>query len=435
MLHQLVLSKNSERKLSLSQVLPYAMVIMGAIFYCYEYLLRVSPSVMSTDLMRHYHIDAFKFSHLNAFYYYIYAPMQIPVGLLMDKYGPRRLLSLAAFCCSFGTYLYVCTDNIMIAELGRFLVGFGSSFAYVGTLKLASMWLPANRFGLVSGVCMALGMCGAVMGDIILTSLVHRDGWQAASYHSVYIGFIIMAALMLIVRDQPKNTAMKTHQATTSFRELLKSLKELLHIKDIWYAGLIGCFIWIPHSMFAELFGIDYLKVTYNLSATQAAHINALIFIGWAVGGPIVTSFSDYLKSRKIPIRIGSFCAMLVFCYVLSSATVSQSVLAVLLFLFGFFSSVQVIVFPIAHDLSKKENAASALAFINMFVMTSGMLFTPLAGKILTTAAKVGGHYNIAEMIYKTSDYQTAFIVIPVVLFITFLVTFCIKETYCRNHQ
>jgi len=157
---------------------------LGAIFYCYEYILRIAPSVMSSDIMRTYDIHAGAFGHLSAFYYYAYALVQPLVGLLLDRYGPRYLLTLACLACAVGTYLFIATEIFWIACLGRFLIGLGSGFAFVGALKLASIWLPPNRFAFISGLVNASGMIGAILGDIFLTRLVSSIGWRATNLYA-----------------------------------------------------------------------------------------------------------------------------------------------------------------------------------------------------------------------------------------------------------
>ena len=127
-------------------IFPWIVCGLGALFYTYEYLLRISPSVMSSELMAAYGITAGAFGNLMAIYYYAYTPMQLPVGMLMDRYGPRRILTAACAACAVGSYLFASSGHLSVAGVGRFLVGFGSAFAFVGVLKLATIWLPKERF-------------------------------------------------------------------------------------------------------------------------------------------------------------------------------------------------------------------------------------------------------------------------------------------------
>ncbi len=111
---------------------------IGALFYCYEFILRIVPGVLQSELSAAFgNVSASTFGQIAALYYFAYSPMQLPVGMLMDRFGPRRLLTLACLCCTLGSYLFSYSTFLWIAGMGRFLVGFGSAFAFVGVLSLA----------------------------------------------------------------------------------------------------------------------------------------------------------------------------------------------------------------------------------------------------------------------------------------------------------
>ena len=211
-------------------------VTLAAVFYCYEYLLRVAPSVMNAELMQHYQINDFQLGSLTAYYYYIYAPMQLPVGLLVDRYGPKRLMIGACLSCAVGAYLFVCSDILLIAKLGRFLVGLGSAFAFVGVLKLATMYLPKNHFAVVSGTTMALGQLGAMMGDVLLTVMISYDGWQQASIHAAMFGLLLTFALAVTFRFSNKFVSEEHGIAADapSTSEVIKSFCELTRNRELW---------------------------------------------------------------------------------------------------------------------------------------------------------------------------------------------------------
>ena len=142
----------------LNSAYPWLIVCCGMLFYCYNYFLRVSPSVMQNELTDSFHITATQFGTLAAFYYYAYTPMQIPAGMIYDKFGVRLVLSFACLVAVLGLSIFISADNYLMAGAGRCLIGLGTAFAYIGTLKLASIWLPANRFATVAGLTTAIGM-------------------------------------------------------------------------------------------------------------------------------------------------------------------------------------------------------------------------------------------------------------------------------------
>ena len=128
----------------------WAMWAIAASFFLLAYFARVAPSVMATSLMRTFHVSAFRLGTLSACFYYAYIGMQLPVGTLFDLLKTKTLLTIAVFLCGISCILFGFTNAIVIAETYRFIMGFGSAFAFVGALKIASIWLPANRFGVIA---------------------------------------------------------------------------------------------------------------------------------------------------------------------------------------------------------------------------------------------------------------------------------------------
>lgn len=419
---------------SKSAVLPWVICGLGALFYCYEYLLRIAPSVMVVDLMRAYQIDATVFGNLAAFYYYAYTPMQLPVGILMDRYGPRRLLTLACFACAVGSYLFGQAFHIGLAEIGRFLVGFGSAFAFVGVLKLATIWLPPHRFALISGLTTSLGMIGGMFGDIYLTSLVNQIGWRSTVLFSAAAGVVLAIAIFWVIRDRPETQeVLEPTKSPIDFKEVLQGAWKIIWKPQILLCGLVGFFLYLSLSAFAELWGIPYLEVAHGLTKSQAAVSISMVFLGWMFGGPIAGWISDTMGRRLLPIMIGALGGAVSIALLLYLPSPSLITVDTLLFLFGLFASTEVIVFAIARESCAHHLSASALAIVNMLVMLGGVFFQPLTGYLVDltwTGTVVDGVRS-----YTADGYRMALLTLPVAFSLTFILTLFMRETYCRVNE
>lgn len=402
---------------------------IGAMFYFYEYLLRVSPSVMTKDLMFTYHINATGLGNLSACYYYIYAPLQLPVGVLMDRYGPRLLLTGACLMCAFGTYLFASTHFLGVAELGRFLVGFGSAFAFVGVLKLATIWLPPKRFAIVSGLTMALGMIGGLTGENLLTSLVAKVGWRYASFYSAAFGVALTALMVLFLKDGFKcGTAAKNDKQLPDMKSAFTGLFSIIKNKQMWVNGLIGGLLYLPTSAFAEMWGPSFLMRAYEYTEKQAAATVSMVFLGWAIGGFMVGWISNRIKQRRLPLTIGSMVSAVLLALVFYLPGFSPMTLGFIFLVFGIFSSAQVLVFTIGHEISCSKSAGTAIALTNMFVMMGGALFQPVIGMLLDLFW-TGGFENGVH-VYSTSNYQMALSVLPLGLLLSVVMTYFLRESY-----
>lgn len=404
---------------------------LGALFYCYEYFLRISPSVMATDLRLAFHLDAASFGNLAAFYYYAYTPMQIPVGVMMDHYGPRRLLIFACVACAVGTYLFAQHNHLFIAQLGRFLVGFGSAFAFVGVLKLATIWLPPNRFAMISGITTSLGMLGAMGGDIALAALIKIEGWYNTLLIST-IGGVVLAIIIALIMPSTTDKLNKSNESTASdLKNLFKELLILLRNPYFWLNGLIGCLLYLSLSAFGELWAPSYLEAVYHYSQTDAAHAVSMIFLGWALGGPFAGWISDKLRRRLLPLMICSILAAIVIGLVIYVPGIPKALLFSLMFLFGLFSSAQIIVFAIGREVSPPQIAGTAIAFTNMLVMIGGVIFQPIIGILLEK--HWDGQIVNQVHIYSMADYQFALAAIPLGALLSFIILLFMKETGTKS--
>lgn len=403
---------------------------LGALFYSYEYFLRISPSVMSAQIMQHYNINAAIFGSTSAIYYYAYVPMQLPVGMLMDRYGPRRLLTLACFICVLGSYLFVATPSITISALGRFLVGFGSSFAFVGVLKLATIWLPRKRFAMFAGLSAALGTVGAMTGDIIMTHLVASIGWLKTVYFSAAFGVFVTIFLWLFVRDvnPTKPADHSTVVGNSTFKQSLQELAIILSNPQIWIIGLIGCFIYLPTTAFGELWGIPYLEHARHLSPLGSAFGIFLLFLGFTIGAPIMGWLSDRFKTRKKLLLVASIFSTILASILIFVDDLSIQQIDSVLFVLGFMYSAQALVFAVGREISPPAASGTAIAVTNMIVMLGGIVFQPVIGILLDWVWDGTIISNLP--VYSSTDYRFALALLPAGIFISAILTFFLKESY-----
>ncbi len=422
-------------------VLPWLVCAIGAAFYSYEYLLRILPGLMANELLQFYGIGAAALGNLVAYYYYAYIPMQFPVGVLMDRFNPKYLLALACAICAAGSLLSAgISEHIYLAKLGRLCMGFGSAFAFVGVLKLAAIWLPAERFALVVGLATALGMVGAMVGDVSLTLVIAQYGWQ-----HVFMLFVILgASLAVIILLTPKQGAVvapapvaltSTDKLSSSLSplapqlkwcELLRGFLQILRNPQILLVGIIGCFLFMSLSVFADFWGISYLQRAYHFSATQAASAVAMIFLGWAVGAPIAGWVSDRLQKRVILLVVGSLVAAAAITTVLYYPGLPAIAVYPLLFIYGAFCATEIVVFAIGREKSPDNLSGTAIAVVNMLVMLCGALFIPLAGLLLEYfwSGTMGGGIPY----YSVDDYRWALSFLPLGLLAAAGLAFLVKE-------
>lgn len=401
------------------------MCILGMAYYYYEYYLRISPSVMSAELKQTFMLNDAAFGHLAACYYYAYTPMQIPVGLMMDRFGPRKLLTLACLICAVSTYVFANTEHLLIAQIARFLIGFGSAFAYVGVLKITNMSLPPKYFAFMAGLCSSLGMLGGLTGQVTMAYMVNAIGWQSTLYYAFMIGLFLTVLLWIFLKDRKQKAEIRAKKSLSNDIEItFMGLINLVKNPQIWLVGLIGCFMFLPVSAFAELWAVNFL-VNAGFEKQTAAWGSSMIFLGFAVGGPVWGAISDKINSRRLPLILGAFISAAIISWIIWLPSTDQFIMFTGLFAVGLFSGSEILVFAIGNDVSDSKVSATAVSFINMFTMVGGAFLPPIIGRLLDKAVLSSG-----DQLPTIHDYSIALTAIPVGLCLAGICSIILKETY-----
>lgn len=418
------------KKISRKQALFGSLICtVGAFFYCYEFVLRIIPGALQSELSAAFgHISATTFGQLSAFYYFAYSPMQLPVGMLMDRFGPRRLLTFACLCCTLGSWMFTDISSMFVAGLGRFLVGFGSSFAFVGVLSLAMHWLPRRFFSLVAGLITTLGMLGLVYGEVKITSIAESLGWHHVLTLMVTIGAVLTVIIFTVVRDGPEGH--KPH--SNPLPEFFTNVWHVLSSPQVWLIGFVGACLYTSLSVFGELWGKTYLEQAHHLTKMEAARTVSSMFLGWAVGAPIAGYLSDSTGRRVLPLVVGAVMAFICISIVLYYPGLPYIWLNILLFFYGVFSATEIIVFIMAKENSGAKMSGTVFAAVNMIVTLGGVIFQPLVGKLLDSFGDSG--IVQGEHIYTVMDYQLALSVLPISLLIVTILAFFMKDFRNSSH-
>lgn len=407
-------------------VLKWIIWILAATFYFYEYVLRVSPSVMRLELMQAFGLTASSFGVLSAFYLYAYAPMQIPVGVLMDRYGIRRVLSIASIVCGFGALLFAIAEQYYVACAGRMLIGMGSSFAFIAMVYISSNWFPMKKRAFLIGVANSLAMLGASAGaGGPLAEVVRSLGWRETIFLFGIFGILLGILVYLIFRLDRQDATVEEKSSQVN-SHILANLKLVISQKNIWINASVALFFYMTTTAFGGLWGLSYIQVAYGVSKEAAGYAISIIFAGWLIGGPLTGFLSDIIGKRKTAIRIGIIGSLLCLLPVIYFPVMSIYTVYILLFFVGFFSSAELLNFSLAIELSSIYARATAAAFTNFLISCGDAIVQPLVGFLLDNSWS--GALDNGLRVYSPIDYQIALSCLPIGLVISFLLLFMIKE-------
>ena len=404
-----------------------------ATLYLLGFFQRMAPAVMVDELMRDFSISGALMGNLSATYFYAYAAMQIPSGLLVDKIGPRRLSTYACIVTAIGVLTFAWGPNLWFAYAGRFLVGASVAVAFVTCMKLAGHWFPTNKFATVTGVALLFGNIGGVLAGVPLSEAVAGVGWRTAMAASGIITLITAMIIWLVVRDDPSEYGYKSH-AHASVREngnlpAGAALRSVIARKDTWLLFFAGGLSAAPVLVFAGLWGVPYLTQVYGLERSTAATITSTMLIAWAMGGPLLGALSDRLGVRKLPYLVGVVLTT-IFWAIFLFVKLPYMLLYPLLAAIGFFSGALIIGFAFAREVNHPGASGATGGVVNMSVLGIAAIMQPVLGKILDS--HWDGVLVNGARIYSSTAYSSAFIWFLVSVGVSIVMVACTKESYCQ---
>ena len=407
---------------------------LGALLYLIGFYQRVAPAVMTDRLMSEFAIGATELGNLSAFYFYSYVAMQIPTGILADRWGPRRLLTAGAAVAAIGTALFAVAADLWWANAGRLLIGASVAVAFVSMLKLATHWFAPRQFALASGLALLFGVVGGVIAGVPLGMLIEAWGWRPVMGASAALTALLSVTIWLRVRDDPQDVAYLSHAPAAATGKthtpILRGMGEVLSYRNIWILlitpiGIAGAVL-----TFAGLWGVPYLRQVHGLDTRAAAAITSLLLIAWAVGGPVLGALSERMGRRR-PLYVATTAAALAGWAVIIFLPIPVWLIIVTLLCTGFFSGNLIIGFAFAKESVPARLMGTASGICNMGPLLGGMLLQPSVGWVLDRnwlGATAGG-----ARIYDATAYQAGFSLMAACLVVSLCLIPFARETYGRQ--
>jgi MFS family permease len=402
---------------------------LAALFFFYAWILRVTPSVMVEPLMRDFQVGAAVLGNLSAFYFYAYSGLQVPVGLALDRWGARRVLTLAVFTAALGAAASAYAPTIELAYAGRLLVGIGCAFSFVGGLVLAAAWFPPRRFALFAGLGMATGLAGGIAGQAPVAALVEADGWRHALLVIAIGGVALGAAMWLVVRDRPAGAAAAAAapaRPDSVWRDLWRAARRRQTLLIAAFAGLMSA----PMLVFGSLWGVPYAMERYGLGRTEAAFTMSFMLLGWVCGAPFWGWLSDRIGRRRAPMLAGAVLGLVAIGLAVYLPAMPLAGLRAAAFAAAFGGSVMSICYAAGREHNPGAAAGAALGFINMVSVLGGALLQPLVGWLLDL--QWDGRLAAGARAYSIEAYRLALLILPACFVVGIAAALGIRETHCR---
>lgn len=382
-------------------------------FYAFQYVLRVSPSVMMEDIRQKFSIDAGDFGQFSGFYYLGYALMHLPCGVLLDRFGPRWVMTLSVLLCSLGLVPLIVGDSWMGAVIGRFILGAGSSGAILGLFKVIRLQFPAEKFATVLGFSVMVGILGAIYGGLPVQALVTKLGWEHVTLLFCGSGIFLAGIMATLI---PNNFSIQPKLSVSS-TSIKKELSILFKTPYLFSTAALGGLMVGPLEGFADVWARPFLRDVYGFSKEVAAGLPSLIFLGMSLGSPLIAYVGEKTKNCYWILRL---CALsMIACFgLLLFCSLSLEVINLLFVFLGVLSAYQVIIVSRNSMRVPARYSGVVTSCTNMILMSFGYIFHFLIGKGMDL---YGGQNCVNNIIvYPKEAYALSLLAIPLGLFLAF---------------
>lgn len=421
---------------TMKKLRPWIIWGLAAFFFFSHYVARVTPGIIVDDLkLAFINTTELEIGFLGAAFYLPYVIMQMPVGYLVDKFGPRLLLTVAVFLCGISSLLFASASMFEMAIASRIVLGFCSATAFVGALKLITTWFKPSQLAMIVGITQALGMAGASIGNGLAPYLVSAVGWRSAFTCYSVVFFTLSVLIFTIVRNRPKHKI--SDPSTLNISESRPTaqkgaFKKVLLNRYTWLNAIFAGLLYAPSDVMGELWGKQFLKNIHLITDHQAEIAVSLLFVGWAVGGPIAGWLADHFGRRPI-MMFSSLCSLIILPLIFYCSSITLPLLFILTFTFGLTNTGLIASYTVAGELHDKEVAGFSMAIANMFSVLLGAMLMPLLGWLITYHSQARVIDGLVQ--YSAQDYQKATLILPICALLAFVLSLFIKETLVKEKR
>ena len=358
----------------------FAILLAG---YVLSFFHRTAPAAIAAELQRAFDIPSAVLGTLAATYFYVYTLLQIPVGVLADTVGPRRLLVGGSLVAGLGSLAFALAPTWEVAAVGRTLVGMGVSVAFIAILKINATWFEARRFATLNGVTMFAGNLGAVVAGAPLAWIVTQASWRAVFVALGALSLALALATWWRVRDRPEMLGyapVAPPQPPGAALDWRAALATVLANPATWpafvvNAGIGGCYL-----AFAGLWAVPWLEHAYGYPRVVAAQHASLLLLGVAVGAVAIGVVSDRLGNRRGVMRFCTVAFALSWLPWLAHVAWPLPATLAWFFAMGLLIPGFTLSWTIAKEVNRPEHSGIATSVVNTGIFLGTGILQPLVG-------------------------------------------------------
>jgi MFS family permease len=394
--------------------------LSAGLFFFYEFFQLNLFDVINEPLRLEFQIDATQISWMSSMYLWADILFLLPAGIILDRFSTRTVILTAMLVCVIGTVGFGLTHSFAIASFFHFLSGIGNAFCFLSCVVLVSRWFPPRRQALVIGCLVTMAFIGGMMAHTPLAYLNAQYGWRESLLIDGGVGILLFLWILFIVKDHPNesSTNSPTKDSTPNF------IKAFANSQN-WLAGLYTSCLNLPIMVLCALWGASYLEVVHQLPKMEASNVISLIFFGSIIGCPLAGWISDSWGHRKPIMILGAIATLVTVIPLFLGISLSETSLSILFFLLGFFTSTQVVTYPLVAESNQASNTGAATGIASLIIMGGAGIGQVLFGMLMNQHAETAR--------YTVGDFQYAMWMFPIATVIALVAILFTRETNCRR--
>jgi MFS family permease len=363
--------------------------------YTFSMFYRVSSAVIAPDLMAEFHLTAESIGVLSGAFFYSFAILQIPAGPLLDRIGPRIVLTFSALVGAGGALLFGIAHSFPMALAGRILMGAGMASMLMGCLKVFTLRFNPDAFASLSGLIIAVGTMGNVLAASPLAYVASRIGWRMSFILCSLVTALLSAAVFWALRERVVTSSQKVSATTGGAPEIRHSVRLILGSLAFWQLGAVAFF---RYGTFVSLQGLWlglYLMDAKGYTPVQAGNVLAMLAIGMTAGSPIAGHLSDKVFRARKSVALAGFALYTLSLLPLIGILDIDSIIwySLLAFCIGFFSGFGMLAYAHGKELFPPAISGTVMTWVNFFVIAGGAVLISVLGKIIEQFPHKGTSY------------------------------------------
>ncbi|AFK19669.1 MFS transporter [Haloferax mediterranei ATCC 33500] len=374
---------------------------------------RVTSAVLADDLSRAFDTTGTELGLLHASFFYIYAGLQLPAGILVDRTGSRRVAAGGLGVMAVGVFGFALAPTYGIAFASRALLGLGGSVLYTATLRFLANWYRPDEFATMTGWTVAAAGMGGVLATTPLAIAIDSAGWRSVLL-AIGVGGVGLAVVTyLAVRDRPRDAGfdpldgVQPPESNVEFSTVVTNTRRVLGEFETWLMGTMLFLVIGTNFTVTGLWGVPYIADLYDVSVQTASLFVFVGNIGFLLGSPVIGTLSDRLGHRTEFILASCLVFTVSYSLIFLLVTPPLLVVGVLLFAALFVMGGAVIAFTVAKERHDATASATATGAINSMGYFGAAVFPAVMGFALD--AYWTGETVAGARVYTPAGYRVAF--------------------------